>query len=133
MSTVEPRQGSLSLTQQAYMEVIGDMERRHGHAHVTELARELGVSKPSVVQMLRRLADSGVVKAGREITLSETGKRTVRELGSRQALLEDFMVRDLGMDPKAAAKEACRMEHIVSAAFLRGLRAFKKRLDDRGA
>ena len=132
MSSRSASQGGLSLKQETYIEVIGEMERRHGHAHVTELARELGVSKPSVVQMLRRLADAGVVRKTGEITLTEKGRRTVQELGDRHSLLQDFMITDLGMDRKTASEDACRMEHVVGPAFIRSLRQFRKGLDDRG-
>ena len=132
MSSRNASQGGLSLKQESYIEVIGEMERRHGHAHVTELARELGVSKPSVVQMLRRLADAGVVTEGKEITLSEEGQRTWKELGDRHSLLQDFMITDLGMDRRIASEDACRMEHIVSPTFMRSLRHFRKGLDDHG-
>ncbi len=132
MSSENRCQEGLSLKQETYIEVIGEMERRHGHAHVTELARELGVSKPSVVQMLRRLTEAGVVRKTGEITLTEKGRRTVQELGDRQALLQDFMITDLGMDRKIASEEACRMEHIVSPTFIRSLRHFRKGLDEHG-
>ena len=132
MSSRNASQGGLSLKQETYIEVIGEMEQRHGHAHVTELARELGVSKPSVVQMLRRLAEAGVVTEGKEITLSEEGQRTWKELGDRHSLLQDFMITDLGMDRKTASEDACRMEHVVSPAFIRSLRQFRRGLDDRG-
>jgi len=132
VSTENPSRGVLSLKQQTYIEVIGEMEQRHGHAHVTELARELGVSKPSVVQMVRRLTEAGVVRRAREITLSETGRRVVKEFGDRQTLLQDFMIRDLGMDRKSASEDACRLEHIVSTAFMRSLRRFRNGMDDQG-
>lgn len=106
------------------------MEREHGHAHVSGLARDLGVSKPSVVQMLARLSDAGVVrKQSLEITLSAAGTQVAREMEDSQALLQDFMVRELGMHRKAAADDACRMEHAVSPAFVQSLRRYRTRLE----
>jgi len=128
MSSREPQQQELTLKQQTYIESIGELQHRHGHAHVTELAAALEVSKPSVVQMLGRLAQMGMVKKdGHEIRLTRAGQRVVGELGGTQALLEELLVGELGMGRKAARTDACRLEHVVSSALVRSLRAYLKR------
>ncbi|NQT94602.1 MAG: metal-dependent transcriptional regulator [Lentisphaerae bacterium] len=128
MTTRKPTRAGLTLKQQAYVETISDMERQHGHAHVSGLARDMGVSKPSVVQMLDRLGSAGVVrKEAKEIMLSAAGLRIARALGDSQALLQDFMIHELGMNRKTAAEDACRMEHVVSPAFVQSLRRHRTR------
>jgi Mn-dependent DtxR family transcriptional regulator len=116
----------VTLKQQMYIEVIHELERDHGHAHVSEIARSLGVSKPSVVQMLGRLEEAGWIKrAHRDITLTRGGRKIAGELDDRQAVLHRFMVTHLGMDARQAEQEACRLEHVVSSAFLAGLRQLR--------
>lgn len=118
----------LSAAQEGYVEYIADAEKEHGHAHVSVLADSLGVTKPSVVQMTARLVEMGIVRRReKEVTLTTIGKRLAAELHGRHALLQDFMDHELGMDAKAASQEACRLEHVVSPAFVRGLRRFLKR------
>jgi DtxR family transcriptional regulator, Mn-dependent transcriptional regulator len=127
MSSENRCQGGLTLKQQTYIESIGELQHRHGHAHVTELAAALEVSKPSVVQMLGRLAQTGMIKKdGCEIRLTRAGQRFVGELSDTQALLEDLLVGELGMRRKAARTDACRLEHVVSSALVRSLRAYLK-------
>ena len=118
---------ALSLAQQNYVECISDAVSHHGHAHVSALAEQLGVSKPSVVQMIARLVELDMVKRhDAEVLLSAAGQKVAKELGSRHALLRDFMVQQLGMSPKIAETEACRMEHAVSPVFVRALRSFRE-------
>lgn len=123
----------LSVAQERYVERIADAEKDHGHAHVSLLADTLGVTKPSVVQMTARLIEMGIVKRKeKEVTLTQLGQRLASALHGRHALLQDFMEHELGMDVKAANKEACRLEHVVSPGFVRGLRgSLKKRKDNR--
>ena len=120
---------SLSLTQQNYVECISDAESQHGHAHVSALAEQLAVSKPSVVQMIARLVELDMVKRHDvEVLLTPAGRKLAKELDGRHALLRDFMVEQLGMPPKVAETEACRLEHAVSPVFVRALRDFREEL-----
>ena len=115
----------LTVAQESYVECIAEAEAKHGHAHVSLLAEDLEISKPSVVQMIAKLTKLGIVKRQeKEITLTRPGKRLAGELCGKHALLESFMTQQLGMSEKVASKEACHMEHIVSKGFVRGLRTF---------
>ena len=123
----------ITLKQQMYIEIIGELESKHGHAHVSEVARLLDVSKPSVVQMLGRLADATLIRrVHKEIFLTALGRRIAGELDNRQAVLHEFMVTVLGMEAKQASVEACRLEHVVSPAFLAGLRRLRARRNGNG-
>ena len=123
----------LSAAQERYVECISDAETHHGYAHISLLADELGVKKPSAVQMVDRLRVRGIARRReKEIILTAAGKRLARDLEGRHALLEEFMLRQLGMDAKTANQEACRMEHLVSPVFLSSLRAFVSKNTKRG-
>ncbi|MBL7076794.1 MAG: metal-dependent transcriptional regulator [Kiritimatiellae bacterium] len=118
----------ITLKQQMYIEIIGELESKHGHAHVSEIARLLDVSKPSVVQMLERLKEASLIKrVHKDILLTAAGRRIAGELDDRQTVLHEFMVAVLGMDARQASEEACQLEHIVSPAFLAGLRHLNAR------
>ena len=112
----------LSIAQERYVEAILDAEEHHGHAHVTLLADELKVKKPSVVQMTARLEQKGMVKRmGKAVTLTAKGKRVGLALQGRHAALQRFMQENLGMALKQANEEACRLEHVVSERFMQGI------------
>ena len=46
----------------------------------------------------------------------------------RHQLLSDWLTA-LGVDPKVAAEDACRMEHVISAETFDALKAHAKRSD----
>lgn len=131
MSQEKNRERTLSVAQERYVECIADAESNHGHAHVSLLADTLGVSKPSVVQMITRLAELGIARRrDKEVTLTPLGEKLAGELHGRHAILQDLMEGLLKMDAKAADEEACRLEHVVSADFMRSVRAYMKRRKD---
>ena len=124
------KKSKLSAAQERYVECIADAEKHHGHEHITLLADKMGVKKPSVVQMVERLTSEGVIeRQGREIVLTAAGKKIAGDLDGKHAVLEEFMVRHLGMSGAEANREACQMEHVVSECFLKYLRAYIARCD----
>jgi DtxR family Mn-dependent transcriptional regulator len=124
-----PRPEAFSLAQQRYIETIDDLQRRDGHAHVTELAEAMRVSKPSVVEAVQRLGEAGVVtRRDKEIVLTNRGQGVARELSGRHAVLRGFMTEVLGMDAAAADRQACRIEHVADPDFVRRLDALRQRV-----
>jgi DtxR family Mn-dependent transcriptional regulator len=124
MSEGKLMERSLSIAQERYVEAILDAEESHGHAHISMLSEALDVRKPSVVQMTARLEKKGIVKRNdKEVTLTPKGKGVALELQGRHEALQRFMQEKLGMNPARANQEACRLEHVVSGSFMRGLRS----------
>jgi DtxR family Mn-dependent transcriptional regulator len=90
------------------------------------LARELGVTAPTVSAMVRRLDEHGLVERGGEqrVTLTPHGAGHARHVVRRHRVVETFLVRVLGMPWDAVHAEADRLEHAVSDALLERLDAF---------
>jgi len=55
-------ENNLTESQEMYLETIVRLERRDGKARVTDMARELGVSKPSVHIALHELENRGLAE-----------------------------------------------------------------------
>ena len=123
--TKKSRVESLTVPQQNYVEVIAELAERHGHAHSVEIARTLGVRKPTVTEAVARLLGMGIVKkTGMEIVLTKKGRDIAGDLSNRHETLRAFMVDVLDMDPMEADDAACRIEHTVSASFTARLHSF---------
>lgn len=94
-------------------------------AQVRDIARTLGVTMPSVVKAIRELMRLGLVThrpyAG--VDLTEKGRRLARNVLSRHILLRDFLI-SLGVRPEMADKDACMMEHVVSADTIDKVRLY---------
>lgn len=84
------------------------------------LARRLGVSAPSVTNMLARLASERLVdyapRAGAGLTAR--GKREALDMVRRHRILETFLVRVLGLDWSEVHEDAEVLEHHVSDRVL---------------
>jgi DtxR family Mn-dependent transcriptional regulator len=81
------------------------------------LARELGVSSPSVSAMVKRLADDELLQRpnGRVLRLTASGERTALQVIRRHRLLETFLAQVLEMPWDEVHAEAEVLEHALSA------------------
>lgn len=83
------------------------------------IARELGVTAPSVTNMLGKMRDLGLVsyEPYRGAALTEVGRKEALRLIRRHRLLETFMILELGFGWDEVHGEAELMEHVVSDTF----------------
>ncbi|MCL2148904.1 MAG: metal-dependent transcriptional regulator [Methanomassiliicoccaceae archaeon] len=85
-------------------------------AKTTELASFMSVSPASVTEMLKALANEGLVEYERYrgVRLTEEGLSYARLVRKKHHVLESFLINVLNVDRETAHKEACRMEHALS-------------------
>ncbi len=107
---------SMSSSLEDYLETIYLLVQEQGFARVKDVARAREVKAASVSIALRRLADMALVRYERReyIALTPAGEEAGRKVFSRHRLLTRFFNEVLGMDPKAAAEQACAMEHSLT-------------------
>jgi DtxR family Mn-dependent transcriptional regulator len=81
-----------------------------------ELAQRLGISSPSVSEMVTRLSAQGLVEHDRYKgqQLTREGRKVALELVRHHRLLEMFLVRVLGYSWDEVHDEAERLEHVIS-------------------
>lgn len=97
--------------------------------HGSDIAEELGVSRPTVSVALKALAKEGYVFTDdtHEVHMTEKGQRIARDTYERHNTFCRLLT-GLGVDEKTAAADACEMEHAVSPKSYEAL----KRLADTG-
>lgn len=85
-------------------------------ASTTGIARELGVSAPSVSGMLDRMEADGLVDYAHYSGAALTGEGRRQAVGviRRHRLIELFLVEHLGLGWDEVHEEAERLEHVVS-------------------
>ena len=100
-------------------------------ASVGDVARILKVTMPSVVKALHELKKLALVTQEPYcgIRLTECGRREARKILERHNLLRDFLLK-LGVGVRTADRDACQMEHILSAETLRCIRIFTEKKQD---
>jgi len=109
-----------------YLETVYILENSHGHAHGVEIAKRLGVSKPSVSKAIKYLKDQGFVNKQKygTITLTEKGRELSEEIYENHQLITLFLEHSLGLTAGEATKNACKMEHILSDDMVAAIRRY---------
>jgi DtxR family Mn-dependent transcriptional regulator len=108
--------GLISHSVQEYLEAIYYFNEKRELAKNADLAKRLNVSPPSVTQMIKRLADEGLVKHQpyKGTALTGAGVAHAQKVVRKHRLLERFFHDILGMAKEKVHNEACRMEHSLS-------------------
>lgn len=105
-----------------YLKTIYILSRKK-NVHGADIAKEIGVSRPTVCVSLKALAEEGYILMDdmHEIHLTEKGMRIAKETYERHNTFCQLLT-ELGVDEKTAASDACEMEHAVSAKSYQALK-----------
>ena len=111
-----------------YLETIYVLIADGNVAQVRDVARLLSVKMPSVVKALRELKKLGLVNQEpyANIELTAKGMRLAKHVLNRHTLIRSFLMK-LGVSRKTADKDACLMEHILSAETIDKIRTYTER------
>ena len=98
-----------------YLETILILHNRKGYVRSTDIATELGFSKPSVSVAMKNLRTNEYIAMDENgfISLTDKGIFIASSFYEKHTVLSRWLV-SLGVDPKTAAEDACRMEHVIS-------------------
>lgn len=99
-----------------YLETILILGMRNGNVRSIDIANELNFSKPSVSVAMKNLRLNGYIHMDHDglITLTDSGREIAEKIYERHTLLTELLTL-LGVCPKTAAEDACRIEHVISA------------------
>ena len=98
-----------------YLETILILSKRNPVVRSVDIAEELGFKKSSVSVAMKNLREKNNISMTKEgyIYLTESGREFAEMIHGRHELLTAWLTR-LGVAPKIAAEDACRMEHVIS-------------------
>jgi DtxR family Mn-dependent transcriptional regulator len=115
---VDQLEGRSSFTraQQDYLKALYQLHGDHQPVPTRDLAQRLGISSPSVSEMVTRLTAQGLVEHDRYRgqQLTREGRKVALELVRHHRLLEMFLVQILGYSLDEVHDEAERLEHVIS-------------------
>ncbi len=117
MSAVEvARRSTFTRSQEDYLKALYNLHGDSRPVPTRELAQRLGISSPSVSEMVTRLAAQGLVEHDRYRgqQLTREGRKVALELVRHHRLLEMFLVQVLGYSWDEVHEEAERLEHVIS-------------------
>jgi Mn-dependent DtxR family transcriptional regulator len=107
-----------------YLKEIYRLSKKNPQIRLTDVANTLSVSKASTNHAVKRLCKEGLLRHATYglIELTGPGVETARAICEKQKIIVDFLVAKLEIDPLLAAKEACKLEHVVSATVIQKMK-----------
>ena len=118
----------LSQSLEDYLEMVHMLRLANGIARVKDIAAALSVKMPSVAKAILELKKLGLVtqEPYSGVELTEEGRKAAADVLNRHILLKGFLIR-LGVSEAIADKDACSMEHILSAETISTIEDFMKK------
>lgn len=107
-----------------YLETILILQNRLGQVRSIDIAHELSYAKPSVSVAMKKLRVNGYIEIDSDgyITLLDNGREIAEKIYERHTFLTDWLIT-LGVNPKTATEDACRIEHVISSETFEVLKA----------
>ncbi len=112
-----------------YLETIQVLKERMINVRSIDIANEMGFSKPSVSRAVGTLKRDGYITIDEHgfINLTPSGEKIASNIYERHKVLSGLL-RSIGVDPKIATEDACKIEHDISDVTFE---AIKKYIRDR--
>ena len=108
-----------------YLKAILILQKQNHAVRSLDVAEMLRVTKPSVSRAMKLLREGGflTMDADKRISLTEAGREAAEQVFEKHRILTDCLVT-MGLDPGIAEKDACRMEHLISAETLEQMKNY---------
>ncbi len=89
--------------------------KRKGKVRSVDVAKELGVSKPSVCVAMKKLRQENLIYFNEDgyIFFTEIGRTIAEKIYNKHFLLSTLL-KSIGVSENNADKDACLMEHSIS-------------------
>ena len=97
-----------------YCEAIWELREDDIDVIRIRIAERLGVSRPAVSEMIRRMEAEGLIEVAATISLTPDGMALAEAVVRRHRLAERFLTDVLGLSWSDAHVEAGKWEHVIS-------------------
>ena len=107
-----------------YLESIYVLTKNNPHVRAIDVGEYMGYSKPSVSRAMGLLKSGGYVSVDESgfITLLPPGREVAEKIYERHTVLSKALIT-LGISQKAAAEDACKIEHVISDETFEAIKA----------
>ena len=122
----------MNQSQEDYLEAIYVLSKEDEHVRMSDVAKHLSVSKPSVNKAINLLQEKGYLTHQHYgvILLTEEGKALAKKVYERHKVIKRFFVDILKVEETIAEDEACKVEHCIGEDTLEKLKEFVNRVLD---
>ncbi|OKY76765.1 MAG: DtxR family transcriptional regulator [Desulfobulbaceae bacterium DB1] len=121
----------LSASLEDYLEAIALIIKEKKVARAKEIASRLNVSRSSVTEAFRALAQKKLINYApyEVITLTTTGQEMSADIIHRHQALKNFFIKVLDVDEKLADIGACKIEHAAPREIIDRMISFVQFLE----
>ena len=107
-----------------YLEAILVLQKQKGMVRSVDMARHMGVSKPSVCHAVATLKNGGFLTMddGFFLHLTNIGREVAEQIYEKHRFFTERLIA-AGVDSEIAEEDACRIEHVISEESFRRLKA----------
>lgn len=122
----------MNQSQEDYLEAIYVLSKEDEHVRMSDVAKHLSVSKPSVNKAINLLQEKGYLTHQHygSILLTEEGRTLAKKVYERHKVIKRFFVDILKVEETIAEDEACKVEHCIGEDTLEKLKEFVNRVLD---
>lgn len=105
----------LSDRKEDYLKAINQIVLKKEYAQVRDISEILNVDPSTVSCMLQKLMTNGYINYQKYscVTLTFKGKEIANKTQKKYSKIMDFLIT-LGINPKTASEDACKMEHFIA-------------------
>lgn len=111
----------LTNSQEEYLRTIYLLEKNNKKVRVTDIAKKLNITKPSVNKAIKNLKELELVnyEAYGDITLTKHGEIHAKQIIQKQDTLKLFLMEVLEVDCNQAEEEAKAMKYAMSESTIK--------------
>lgn len=116
----------MNQSQEDYLEAIYVLSKEEENVRMSDVAKHLGVSKPSVNKAINLLQEKGYLihQHYGTILMTDEGKALAKKVYERHKVIKRFFVEILKVEETIAEDEACKVEHCIGEDTIEKLKEF---------
>ena len=106
-----------------YLEAVLVLQKEKGMVRSVDVARHIGVSKPSVCVAVNTLKEGGFLTMDEDhfLHLTDIGREIAEQIYEKHCFFTEQLIA-AGVDSKTVEVDACRIEHAISNESFRRLK-----------
>ena len=117
---------------QNYLETILLLEKSNGVVRSIDVAKTLGVTKPSVSRAMGKLKDAGLIEMdeNNKIVFTKKGKKEAEAILEKHETVMQFLMMTTDVSEEVAREDAAKISHVMGEEVYAGVIGFIKQVEE---
>ncbi|MBQ5677093.1 MAG: metal-dependent transcriptional regulator [Lachnospiraceae bacterium] len=117
---------------QNYLETILLLEKSNGVVRSIDVAKTLGVTKPSVSRAMGKLKDAGLVEMdeNNKIVFTKKGKKEAEAILEKHETVMQFLMMTTDVSEEVAREDAAKISYAMGDEVYAGVIGFIKQVEE---